>query len=170
MIRVIIFDIILAMVQPFELSKTEITDKNYLIWNTFISLLTQSNFREMDDIQSVALLSFWYDSEVQNGGHLQYFENKGKLFKNRERLLVNSTLEALNIIGAKEQANILSAASVKYFSQIRKHPQDVNEFCALELEDEFGEYDRRYYECSPDMNSFLEKYLQQHLEAFIKLI
>jgi hypothetical protein len=116
------------------------------------------------------LLSFWYDSEVQNGGHLQYFENKGKLFRNREYLLVATTLEALKILGAKEQANILSLASEKYFSQIRKHPQDVNEFCALELEDEFGEYDRRYYNCNPDMNSFLEKYLQQHLEAFVNLI
>ena len=158
------------MVQPFELSKTEIANKQYLVWNTFISLLTESNYRDMNDIQSVALLSFWYDSEVQIGWHLQYFENKGKLFRNREYLLVATTLEALKILGAKEQANILSLASEKYFSQIRKHPQDVNEFCALELEDEFGEYDRRYNESSPDMNSFLEKYLQQHLEAFIKLI
>jgi Domain of unknown function (DUF4375) len=158
------------MVQPFELSKTEIANKQYLVWNTFISLLTKSNYKDMNDIQSVAMLSFWYDSEVQNGGHLQYFENKGKLFKNRERLLVNSTLEALNIIGGKEQANILSSASEKYLALVRKHTQDVFEFCALELEDEFGEYDRRYYKCSPDMNSFLEKYLQQHLEAFVKLI
>lgn len=169
MIRVIIFDIILTMVTPFELSKAEIANKQYLVWNTFISLLTQSDYKDMNDIQRVALLSFWYDSEVQNGGHLQYFENKGKIFRNRERLLVNSTLEALNIIGAKEQANILSAAADQYLTQVRKHPLDINEFCVLELEDEFREYDRCYYECSPDMNSFLEKYLQQHLEAFVKL-
>jgi hypothetical protein len=158
------------MVKPIELVKKEVDNKPYLVWNAFIQLITQSKYADLNDIQRVALFAFWYDSEVQNGGHLQYFENKGKRFRNREHLLITTTLEALKILGAKEQSNILSAASEKYLSQVRKHPINIEEFCALELEDEFGEYDRRYYECSPDMNSFFEKYLQNHLDEFVKLI
>jgi len=71
-----------------------------------------------------------------------YFENKLKLFRNKEQLFVDTTMEALNILGAKEQNKILSDASKKYLSQIRKHPSKVKEFCELALEDEFGEFDR----------------------------
>jgi hypothetical protein len=158
------------MVKPIELSKTEVERRPYLIWNALIQLLVESKLEELNDIQIVPLFAFWYDSEVQNGGHLRYFENKGKLFRNNENVLVNSTLKALNILGATQQADIYSTASIKYFSQIRKHPQNVEEFCKLELEDEFGEYDRRYYDCVPDMNNLLELYLQGHLTEFVKLI
>ena len=158
------------MVKPILLVRKEVDNKPYLVWNAFIQLITQSKYADLNDIQRVALFAFWYDSEVQNGGHLQYFENKGKRFRNREHLLITTTLEALKILGAKEQANILSAASEKYLSQVRKHPTNIEDFCTLELEDEFGEYDQRYYKCSPDMNSFLENYLQNHLDKFVKLI
>ena len=158
------------MVQPIELLKSEIVNKPYLIWNAFIQVITESRYADLNDIQNVALFAFWYDSEVQNGGHLQYFENKGKLFRNREPLLFSTTLESLKILGAKEQANILSLASEKYLSQVRNHPNNVEEYCTLALEDEFGEYDRRYYKCTPDMNSLLEMYLQKHLNEFVKLI
>jgi hypothetical protein len=158
------------MVKPIKLAKKEADNKPYLVWNAFIQLISQSNFRDLDDVQSVALFAFWYDSEVQNGGHLQYFENKFKRFQNREQLLITTTLKALKILGAKEQSDILTAASEKYLSQVRKHPTNIEEFCILELEDEFGEYDQRYYKCSPDMNSFLENYLQNHLDKFVKLI
>ena len=158
------------MVKPIELSKTEVGSRPYLIWNAFIQLLVESRLEELNDMQIVPLFAFWYDSEVQNGGHLQYFENKGKHFRNNENILVNSTLKALNILGATQQADIYSTAATKYFSQVRKHPQNVEEFCMLELEDEFGEYDRRYYKCVPDMSNLLELYLQDHLAEFVKLI
>jgi len=158
------------MVKPIELAKSEVSDKPYLVWNALIQLITESNHEDLNEIQSIPLFAFWYDSEIQNGGHLQYFENKLKLFRNKEQLFVDTTMEALNILGAKEQNKILSDASKKYLSQIRKHPSKVKEFCELALEDEFGEFDRLYYKCSPDMNSFLENYLQTHLNEFVKLI
>jgi len=80
----------------------------------------KSKYADLNDIQSVALFAFWYDSEVQNGGHLQYFENKFKHFQNREQLLITTTLKALKILAAKEQSDILTAASEKYFIASKK--------------------------------------------------
>ena len=65
----------------------------------------------MNDVQAVAHFAFWYESEVQNGGHLQYFENMFNRYKAKEDIVVSATLEALKVIGAKKQAKILSQAS-----------------------------------------------------------
>ena len=46
--------------------------------------------------QRRAHLVFWYESEMQNGGHLQYFENRGA-----EHL--EETVYALGLLGAKGQ-------------------------------------------------------------------
>jgi len=46
----------------------------------------------------------------------------------------------------------------------------VEEFVDLELEGEFTKLDNRYYDCVPDMNKYLGKYLQTHLSDFIKLV
>ena len=69
---------ILVMVKPIELAKSEVSDKPYLVWNALIQLITESNHEDLNEIQSIPLFAFWYDSEIQNGGHLQYFENKLK--------------------------------------------------------------------------------------------
>jgi hypothetical protein len=60
-----------------RLSKKDVNESPFLIWNTFVELMVDEEFESLNDIQRVAYLCFWYDSEVQNGGHLQYFENRG---------------------------------------------------------------------------------------------
>ncbi len=39
-------------------------------WNQFVNLLAVENYDDLTDIQRIAHLCFWYDSEVENGGHL----------------------------------------------------------------------------------------------------
>jgi hypothetical protein len=158
------------MVKPIELSKSEVKKAPYLVWNSFIHLIALSDYQDLTNIQMVASLPFNYDSEVQNGGHLQYFENTSKIWPQKENLLINATLDALNYLGATEQEKILRLAAKKYFSQDRKHPKTVEEYCTIALEDEFGEFDNSYYECEPNITTLLENYLEAHLIEFVKIL
>jgi hypothetical protein len=159
----------MPMTQPVEIEKSKIEKEPYLAWNAFIELISQ-NPDKLSDVQAIAHFAFWYDSEVQNGGHVQYFENMFNRYKDKENAVVSATLEALKIIGAKKQEKILTQASKQYCSKIRNHPSTVDEFVALELEDEFAKFDNQYYDCSPDMNNYLEKLLQTHMSEFVKLV
>ena len=49
----------------------------HLIWNAFVDLIAVESYEQLSPVQRMAHLAFWYDSEVQNGGHGQYFENRG---------------------------------------------------------------------------------------------
>ena len=62
-------------------------DLRTTIWNAFVNLLSLSDPDELSVVQRQAQLVFWYESEVQNGGYLQYFLNRG-------------TVEAMDAIAA----------------------------------------------------------------------
>lgn len=158
------------MVQPLEVQKARLKEEPFLVWNTFLQLLAESELPDMSDTQAVAQLAFWYDVEVQNGGHLEYFENKFILFGDQLGFLVTLTLDALADLGASQQAAILSGASRLYLSRERKHPATVEEYCEAAAEEEFADFDQRYYGCSPDMNHYLEQFLEAHAGDFVKLV
>ena len=48
-------------------------------WNAFVDIVAMESPDDLSEIQRQAHFAFWYDSEVENGGHLQYFENHGTL-------------------------------------------------------------------------------------------
>ena len=152
-----------------ELKKSDVDKAPYLVWNALVEIAT-SNPEELNDLQSVAYFTFWYDSEIQNGGFYQYFENIFNRYKGKESALISSTLEALKIIGAKKQAEILTQASKQYFSKTRKHPSTVEEFSEFALEAEFDKFDKLYYGCTPDMNNYLEIFLEKYQAEFVTLI
>src|SRR5687768_6411413 len=47
----------------------------HLAWNAFVDLVASTNYEQLHPRQRPAHLAFWYNAEVQNGGHYQYFEN-----------------------------------------------------------------------------------------------
>ena len=57
------------------LSKAELIEKPSLAWNAFISIVGEASYEELSPVQQVAHLGYWYEAEVYNGGHLQYFRN-----------------------------------------------------------------------------------------------
>jgi hypothetical protein len=75
----------------------------FLVWNAFIDLLACEEYAALDPFQRPAHLAFWYESEVQNGGHDQYFGNQGT-----ER--VGETVAALRGLGLADQAYLLEQA------------------------------------------------------------
>jgi hypothetical protein len=55
-----------------RLSRELVARQPYERWNAFIDLVATEDATRLTATQRAAQLAFWYDSEVQNGGHLQY--------------------------------------------------------------------------------------------------
>jgi hypothetical protein len=53
-------------------TKAALRENDHADWNAFIQLLALTDYDELAPQQRAAHLVFWYESEVQNGGHLQY--------------------------------------------------------------------------------------------------
>lgn len=58
-----------------QITKQELQNEPHMAWNSFIDILAMEAFEDLNETQRPAQLVFWYDSEVNNGGHLQYFLN-----------------------------------------------------------------------------------------------
>jgi hypothetical protein len=68
------YNIIYDMIRR-KLTKGIIEKERFQIWNSFVDILVMEDENKLTDIQIDAQRAFLYESEVQNGGHLQYFEN-----------------------------------------------------------------------------------------------
>jgi hypothetical protein len=86
-----------------RLTRADAERRPELVWNTFIDILSAADYENLSPGQRIPHLVFWYDSEVQNGGHGQYFDNRG-ISK------VGKTIEALRTLGLECQADVLMAA------------------------------------------------------------
>src|SRR5580704_12188416 len=115
------------------LTKLQAEKEPFLVWNAYVNLIATENYADLDSIQRPAHLVFWYESEVQNGGHLQYFENRGSHH-------LGETIEVLGLLGASCQQRILQEAADKYLGRPRRRPHSVEAFCAKALEDEFSAF------------------------------
>jgi len=143
-----------------RVNRTAIEGASYLVWNAFIDLLATEKFEDLEQLQRIAHLAFWYDSEVQNGGHYQYFANPA----GRRR---HETIEALLALGLGCQASVLRQATSLWGSKDRELPLSVGEFVDNALEGEFSKLDATYYDCSPTTTAGLESFLVEHQDEFV---
>jgi hypothetical protein len=144
------------------LTKQEVKAEPYRVWNAYVDLLAMEDFGELSPEQRPAHLVFWYESEVQNGGHFQYFENRGT-----EHLA--ATIEALGLLGATCQQQVLREAGELWLSRSRSRAKTVQEFCDTALEGEFESFDSRFHGCSPSLQQSLEAHLERHQGSFINI-
>jgi hypothetical protein len=158
------------MVKPPEITAGRLKNNPRLIWNTFIKFISNAETTEMNDIQMAAQLPFWYDSDIQKGGHLRYFKNKGELLGDKLNVLIMATMDALKIIGAEKQLEILAKAADVYFSKPIQNPIDPNEVNQTVLAGEFDKFDDDFYASFPDITELLEKYVMAHLDNFVKVV
>lgn len=133
------------------------------VWNAYVNLLALEPYDELTEEQRPAHLVFWYESEVQNGGHLQYFENRGT-----EHL--PEAVEVLELLGANCQKEILQAAGDLFLGRERPKIARVEDFVAAALEGEFNEFDRRFHKCSPSLQGRLEAHLALHQSSFVTIV
>jgi hypothetical protein len=145
-----------------KLSAAAIERESYLVWNAFVDLLAMEDESKLSEIQKIAQDSFWYDAEVQNGGHLQYFENtRGKDY--------SRVINSLRIIGAIKHAKVLENAVKQLRKKNRKIIESVQEYVDVALEGEYEKYDDAYAEIMPEMNEYLERYLEKNIKEFIEI-
>jgi hypothetical protein len=145
-----------------SLTKQEVAAEPFRIWNAFVNLLAMEKFEQLSPEQRPAHLVFWYESEVQNGGHLQFFENRGLQH-------LTETVEGLGLLGALGQQQVLREASVQWLSRSRSRIETAQEYCDTALEGEFDSFDSRFHKCSPSLTQCLEKYLERNQNLFVRI-
>lgn len=150
------------MVMIRRLTKQEVEASSYRIWNEYVQIII-SDYDDLAPAQRPAHLVFRYENEVQNGGHLQFFENGGT-----ERL--QETIAALGVLRAHCQEAVLSEAGQLYLGRARSHARSVEEFVATALEGEFSQFDSRFHECSTPLQTHLEQYLDHNQDHFIQIV
>lgn len=127
-----------------------------------MDLLATEDFGDLSPEQRPAHLVFWYESEVQNGGHFQYFENRGI-----DQLA--ATVDALGFLGATCHQQVLREAGALWLCRIRPIVQTLQKYCETAFYGEFESFDLRFYACSPSLQQSLEAHLQRHQRLFISI-
>jgi hypothetical protein len=145
------------------LTKLQFEAEPYRLWNAYVDLLAMESYGDLTVQQRPAHLVFWYESEVQNGGHLQYFENRGTKWS-------GETVAALELLGADCQGQILKEATQVFVSHNRKPITTSEEFSAIALEGEFDAFDSRFHSCSPQLDEYLKAYLEQNTQLFVTIL
>ena len=146
-----------------QVSKSALQELPYLTWNAFVDLLAMEDEKDLTETQKIAHYSFWYDAELQNGGHLQYFEN-------RRRKDYTIIIESLIKLGALKQADVMKSAVRQFKKKNRPRIISVFEIVRQAREGEYDVFDTDYYHSTPDITTLLEKYLHDHFDHFIELI
>ena len=128
-----------------------------LVWNAFVDLIATENYDDLTPLQRKAHLVFWYDAEVQNGGHGQYFENRGAS-------QLGETVEALNDLGLSRHAAILSRAAGALTTAA-----DDSSWENLISDAELDDFDRAFHESTPTVIEGLERHLAAHTVEYVVL-
>ena len=126
--------------------------KHIDLWNRFIEEIYNSFLDNKDKTISnekkQAIIAFAYDSEVNSGGYITFFDTFGKIFS------IDKVSEALELIGGEKFAsNFLSAAShIRYNNDLGYI--DTNEDTDSDPIEDFV-----YYEMKPALPDLLEIYI-----------
>jgi len=127
----------------------------YLAWNSFIDLLAMEEYDDLSPLQRRAHLVFWYDSEVQNGGHGQYLENRGV-----RRLA--ETVAALEGLGLPGQAVTLSRLAA-----ILSGADQEADWSDVLVDEVIEELDDAFHQCTPTITTALEQHLERHSDEYL---
>ncbi|MBR6690090.1 MAG: hypothetical protein IKL65_02025 [Bacilli bacterium] len=119
-----------------KFQQKQMDNKKINIWNKFIEDVCSRNISTLNEIQKNAVLCFWYDCEINNGGHCAYFSTYP-----HSKFYSEDLFEALKIVGNNKIAN--------------------NFIKALQngIDDEYEKVDNAYYQFEPALIDYLEKYV-----------
>jgi hypothetical protein len=108
-------------------------------WNRFIEEICFMDINKLSPIQRTAVLSFWYDSEMNSGGHCGYFDCYPETQP-------DELITALNTIGA---------------SAIAGNFKDALQTGEI---DNYEKSDNAFYSFEPSLADILMKYVELHKE------
>ncbi|MGI9533150.1 DMP19 family protein [Lutimonas sp.] len=154
------------MSSAIEINKSPHEDIDVVRWNGFIDFVTQANEEELSQVQRIAYIANWYNSEILNGGHLQYLYNLGYFDH-------NEVISALEELGAIDQCDVLRKVMEFHESAKINMPTDHEKY--INWNEEYGyevkifEFDKQFYECRPEIETeLLGDFVKQNEENFIK--
>ena len=149
------------MASPPKVSRRAFEEFDGIRWNTMNDMCALSELNDLTPTQRVAHLVYWYMSEVENGGHYQYFLNKVH-FDHDE------VIRALEAVGATEQVTILGDSLTTVRASTLGAPQTVEEYLEGEEEADLSLYDTAFFACHRSVFQCLQDYLDKHEEEFIE--
>ena len=151
------------MLSPRVIKKCDVEKEPYIVWNTFVDLIASNDMADMSEVQKRAALCFWYDSEVQNGGHLQYFENMATLGFTDYRAVA----DALEWLDATSQSKILLKAVSIRNTEKRGFIKDAFDYIVRAKEGQYDAMDEEYYACTPDITHLFHTMIEKYQNEFV---
>ncbi len=134
------------------LSSAEVRLRPELVWNAFVCLLSECAYEDLRPSQRPAHLAFWYDAEVQNGGHAQYLTNP-------TGLRAEETVQALRAVGAERHAALLGRCLATCRPADGARPADSDTI--------LDELDTEYHSLQPSLVDILGRHLEAHRPDFV---
>ena len=158
----------------FDFSEEDIAEGKYDAWELIQPLwynvsiydgieVYNRDLAPFSDAQRKILALFWYDSEVCNGGHDQFFSNStGIVWKD--------AYEAMRMIGANLYADNFQKAIDMFGGEVpfdRDERNDVlDKLYEDEIFDDFNEIDMFYYG-EENINQLMNEYVKAHASEFV---
>jgi hypothetical protein len=149
-------------------NRSEYEENPYAAWNAFVDIIAMESADDLSEIQQHAHFAFTYYSEVENGGHLQYFENQSIQHGDAKAQAIKA-LAGLEAIGAVEHRAVLSQAIDRWMATSRRRIGSVEEYVETASQGEFDDLDKACWQCQPEITVWLERYLDSHFADFIEL-
>ncbi len=128
-----------------RLSRKQVEEGPHIRWNAFVDIISNDPTHFLPGPQRNAALVFLYESEVQNGGHSQYFSNSSGLFASETPL-------ALQELGDHHRAKLLSEAI---------------EVWASDPENDLSTFDNQFHQHEPDLTGVLGEHLDKNESLYI---
>jgi hypothetical protein len=125
------------MASPRLLRRSEPDSSSALAWNAMIDLCATEPLENCTPIQRQAALLFWYQSEVNNGGHFQYFMNRPE-FPHRE------VLALMQALGAPHSAYVFDAVLKHVEARLPQPAEDVQSYLAQEEDLDLSAFDMEW--------------------------
>ena len=132
---------------------------NDVFWNETVDYWVESDLSDLPEPHPRMSAAFFYDAEVNNGGHLQYFQNRGV----EEAPLVQSALDYLN---APELRSNFDRALQKFRAQQRPPIRSLEEYSKIADEGEFNDEDDEFYSVKPGLWDLIEEEVVANQPAY----
>lgn len=158
----------------FDFNEKDISEGKYDIWELIQPLwynvsiydgfdVYNRDLEPFSDAQRKMLALLWYDSEVCNGGHDQFFSNStGIVWKD--------AIECLRMIGAIKYAENFQKAIDMFGGAVPFDRDERNDALEKLYEDEgfddFNEIDMFYYD-EEDINQLMNDYVKRNASEFV---
>ncbi len=162
-----------------KISNEMIANDPYVFWNQFVDMMAMEDYGTFDELQKKVNLIYVLDSECQNGGIFQYFDNEGlskfddlidalKFFNLDEYITYLS-----RIMGLRNEIGVTNVDSDLEFVQ-KALVEYGYEFESDIIESKFdrivGEIEMEYNDIKPEIMSFLEIFVSDNIDKFFELV